>query len=1041
MTAFVTAEAAGATVLGEALGAACLTDEGALVQHLARQAHCDEPARQRITARALRLVQAVREDAARSGGLDAFLQTYGLDSQEGVLLLCLAEALLRIPDSGTADALIADRIGRGDWRAHLDDGATLFVNASTWGLLLTGALLSPDAGRARRPLGWLRELVTRLGEPVVRAALRQAMQILGEQFVFGADLDGALARSRAKAAGECHTFDMLGEAALGATDARRHLQDYRDAIAAIGRQREAAGPGPVDSVSVKLSALHPRYELAQRTRVLQELLPLLQTLLLQASQAGVPLTIDAEECERLELSLQLFAHLLEHPAAGHPGALGLAVQAYQKRAPVVIDWLAGLARARGRRIGVRLVKGAYWDSEIKRAQQAGLADYPVYTRKLHTDVAYLACARRLHAHREWIGGQFATHNAHTVAWIAELYAGEAVEFQRLHGMGVALYRAVLEGAADVRASVRIYAPVGPHAELLPYLVRRLLENGANTSFVHRAADRRLDPHEVVRDPTLQPDLGVAAELPRPPQLYGAARRNSAGVNLFDLRQWQSLQYECRAAAAEPWLAQAVVDGQARSGALRPSFDPAALERRIGQWCPASPADVERAAESAAAAGPQWDRLGGEARALILERAADLFEAARGPLLARCVREGGRTLMDSLGEWREAVDFLRYYAQQARALFAGEQPLPGPDGERNALRLQARGVFACISPWNFPLALFTGQVAAALAAGNSVLAKPAEQTPLTAALACELLHAAGVPPEVLQFLPGDGVVGAQLCRDLRVDGVAFTGSTQTAQTIARLLAARDGPIATLIAETGGVNALIADSSALLAQLVPDAIASAFNSAGQRCSAARVLFAQTEICAPLLEALAGAMDELRLGDPGLLATDVGPLIDADALAALRAHEARLAALGAIVHRAPSAALNGHFFAPLLARLERLTQLPEEVFGPVLHVIPWQAAELERVVADINASGHGLTLGIHTRIESRAEWIARAARVGNVYVNRNMIGAVVGVQPFGGRGRSGTGPKAGGPQTLQRYATEQCVAVNSAAIGGNAALLRRG
>jgi RHH-type proline utilization regulon transcriptional repressor/proline dehydrogenase/delta 1-pyrroline-5-carboxylate dehydrogenase len=837
---------------------------------------------------------------------------------------------------------------------------------------------------------------------------------------------------------------------MNSRDARHHLEAYRDAVAQVGRaaQQSAGAALPLavrNSVSVKLSALHPRYELAQRERVHAELLPAISELLAQAEQAGIGLTIDAEECERLELSLQLFERLLLTSAAARPGQLGLAVQAYQKRSLRVIDWLVTRLRASGRHITMRLVKGAYWDTEIKRTQQAGLASYPVFTRKQHTDIAYLACARRLAANRDVISAQFATHNAHTVAYVAELYGPDAsaFEFQRLHGMGEALYGAVRSGAAGAQHACRVYAPVGPQSELLPYLVRRLLENGANTSFVHRAGDRGQAASEVVRDPT-DPQTGGAApyaiSLAEPGSMFAPERRNSPGINLYDSGVLAQLAGEFTAASRTEWLARPVIGGSGVSGQTTPVINPADHADLVGECVNATAQQVEQAARIAVDSWPEWDSAGGAQRAAVLERAADLFERERAGLLARCVREAGKTLADSVSEWREAIDFLRYYAAQARGGFTIDLALPGPAGEANSLRLRARGVFGCISPWNFPLAIFTGQIAAALAAGNSVLAKPAEQTPLTAAFATGLLHQAGVPGGVLQLLPGDGAVGGAITRLECLAGVAFTGSSETAQLIARSLAARNGPIATLIAETGGQNALIADSSALVEQVVQDLLASSYNSAGQRCSAVRVLYVQEELAPRLIEALCGAMDELVLGDPALLSTDIGPLIDAQALAGLELHARRLGAAGQVLHRGrpPRSGLAGFYFAPLLAEIGAIGELESEVFGPALHVVRFRAADIARVVDDINATGYGLTLGIHTRIETRAQQIAQRARVGNVYVNRNTIGAVVGVQPFGGCNRSGTGPKAGGPHYLHRFASEQCLTVNTAAVGGNAALL---
>ncbi|HEV7632730.1 MAG TPA: L-glutamate gamma-semialdehyde dehydrogenase, partial [Steroidobacteraceae bacterium] len=991
-----------------------LADEATVVRRLADRARLPAGESLAVQQRALQLVDAVRRQEAegrRGGGnLEAFLQQYSLASQEGVILMCLAEALLRIPDAATADALIADRIGGGSWSDHLGDSDSLLVNASTWGLMLTGRLVAFERSSMASPLSWVASLAGRLGEPVVRAALRQAMRIMGHQFVMGRDIEEALRRATGE--GEAryrHSFDMLGEAALSQADADRYFDAYIESIAAIGRHVQGRSELEAPGISVKLSALHPRYEYAQQQRVLRELTPRLAQLLRAARDAGIGLTVDAEESERLELSLRLCTAMLQDPAGRDYAGFGLAVQAYQKRAPAVLDFLAQTAREQRRRICVRLVKGAYWDSEIKRAQERGLAGFPVYTRKINTDVAYLACARQLHATGETIYPQFATHNAHTVAYVLELFADRPAgyEFQRLHGMGEALYAQVIAGHP-----CRVYAPVGAHKDLLPYLVRRLLENGANSSFVNRIVDERLSPDDVVRDPQVEVDSQTAVAHPRialPGQLYGAARANSRGVNLAD--EWELGQLQRDVAAAGLVTLQN-----------------------------ATMAGVAAAVSAAADAQREWDVLGAAGRAAVLERAADFFEQDRAALIAHCIREGGRTLADSISEVREAIDYLRYYAAQARKEMGSEQVLAGPVGEYNALRWRGRGVFACISPWNFPVAIFTGQIAAALSAGNAVIAKPAEQTPLCGAFAVELLHRAGVPRATLQLLAGDGRTGAALVADPRIAGVAFTGSTSTARAIAVSLAARDGPIATLIAETGGLNALIADSSALPEQLVPDVIASAFNSAGQRCSALRVLFVQEDIADRVLQLLAGAMDELVIGDPALLSTDVGPVIDAAALAALERHAAYIATRALWQHRRPLPAVRpaGTWFAPLAVEVDLADVPKEEVFGPILHIVRFAGRDIEGLVDIINGWGYGLTLGIHTRIERLAQSIAARALVGNVYVNRNVIGAVVGVQPFGGRGLSGTGPKAGGPGYLPRFATEQTVSINTSAVGGNASLL---
>jgi RHH-type transcriptional regulator, proline utilization regulon repressor / proline dehydrogenase / delta 1-pyrroline-5-carboxylate dehydrogenase len=1039
------------TSVGAAINERYLAPETQIVRSLADLARLPPERREAVQRRALALVSAVRDAKPSGSGLDAFLREYHLGSREGVILMCLAEALLRIPDAETADRLIADKIPSGDWEDHLGDSESLFVNASTWGLMLTGRIVDVDRAELGSVRSWFARLTSRIGEPVARSAMRQAMRILGHQFVMGRDIGEALERtggSRERA--YRYSFDMLGESALTAHDADKYFEKYRAAIIAVGRHAQPE----VDitarhSISVKLSALHPRYELAQKDRVMQELAPRLHALVKLAQQSGIGLTVDAEEADRLELSLLLIDSVLASDLLEGYAGFGLAVQAYQRRAYKVLEWLAARSRQLKRKISVRLVKGAYWDSEIKRAQERGLASYPVFTRKPSTDASYLACARLLSTTKDVIYPQFATHNAQTVAYVAEVFGNTAgsFEYQRLHGMGEELYSQVvspMSGPEQGGHACRVYAPVGPHEDLLPYLVRRLLENGANTSFVNRIVDARLPAEAIVTDPIAQVDGYTEVPHPRivePPRIYGMDRTNSKGVNFADGAELRAIKAECEAAAAITWHATALVDGKPGLGETVKLFNPANESQVVGMVVQATAADAERAIASAHAAQPWWDALGADKRAAILLKAADAFEANRGQFLARCTLEAGKTLSDGVAEVREAVDFLRYYASQARAEFGGEKVLVGPTGERNALRLRGRGVFACISPWNFPLAIFTGQIGAALAAGNAVIAKPAEQTPLTAALAVQLLHDAGVPPEVLQFLPGDGAtVGAALTRDVRLAGVAFTGSTDTARLIERSLAARNGSIATLIAETGGLNAMIVDSSALAEQVVLDAVASGFNSAGQRCSALRVLLLQQEIAPRVLELLAGYMEELRIGDPALLATDVGPVIDRDALKMLEEHATRITARAPWHHRIqlPPAAKNGRFFAPLAVEVSSLQSLEREVFGPIVHVVRYKASELDKVVDAVNAMGYGLTLGVHTRIDSIAQRIARRARVGNVYVNRNMIGAVVGVQPFGGTGLSGTGPKAGGPHYLHRFGTEQTVTINTAAVGGNASLL---
>ncbi len=1008
------------SAVGAALNPQFLAAEDEALRRLCDLARLAPTEGEAVQAQALRLVLGVRAARSRGSGLDALLRQYHLASPEGVVLMCLAEALLRIPDARTADRLIADKLAEGDWERHLGDSDSLLVNASTWGLMLTGRLveLNPDDLGSLR--GWFGRLATRLSEPVARAALRQAMRVLGHQFVMGRSIHEALERTTGGAESRyAYSFDMLGESAITATDAQRYFEKYRDAIDEIGRHvagRPFEGVRP--GISVKLSALHPRYEFLQRERVLRELGPLLLALVTQARAAGIGLTVDAEEADRLELSLQLIEGVLRSPVTGGYEGFGLAVQAYQKRGYGVLQWLIRRAGELQRRITVRLVKGAYWDSEIKRAQERGLAGFPVFTRKFNTDVSYLACARLLATHRNVIYPQFATHNAHTVAYVLRLMAGSAsgqFEFQRLHGMGEELYEQLIGApiGGEPVPVCRVYAPVGPHEDLLPYLVRRLLENGANTSFVNRILDERLPPEQIIADPVAEADRTEPAAEPRialPAQLFGAQRRNSRGVNFADGAQLQTLLEECERAS--------------------PGIVPVAQ---------ASGQDVEQALNKASAAWAAWNQRSFEQRAALLERAAELFELHRAELIARCVLEAGRTVPDSAAEVREAIDFLRYYAAQARVLGAPVQ-LPGPTGERNTLRLRGRGVFACISPWNFPVSIFTGQVSAALVTGNCVIAKPAEQTPLCAVMVVDLLHRAGVPAAVLGLLVGGPAVGEALTCDARIAGVVFTGSTQTARRIEHNLAARTGAIATLIAETGGINVMLVDSSALPEQVALDSIASAFNSAGQRCSALRILLLQEEIAPRVLQLLAGQMDELRVGPSWRLDTDVGPVIDDEALADLQAYATRILAGARWHHRAAlgEGSAAGRYFAPLAVEVASLAVVQREVFGPVLHVVRYAARDLDALIDSINQMGYGLTLGIHTRIDSAAQSIADRVQVGNVYVNRNMIGAVVGVQPFGGSGLSGTGPKAGGPHYLSRFVTEQTLTVNTAALGGNASLL---
>jgi RHH-type proline utilization regulon transcriptional repressor/proline dehydrogenase/delta 1-pyrroline-5-carboxylate dehydrogenase len=1044
MTHFPTLERADG--IARAINPQYLTEEQPLVRALADHARLPESAARNAGARALSLVQAVRAASGSGGALDAFLRQYSLASREGVILMCLAEALLRIPDGETADRLIADKIPSGAWDEHLGDSESMLVNASTWGLMLTGRVVALDRNEVGEARSWYSRLVGKLGEPVARAALKQAMRILGHQFVMGRDIEAALSRAAGKEERDYrYSFDMLGEAALTRADAERYREKYAAAIAAVGRAVEARDSITArHSISIKLSALHPRYEFAQTPRVLAELSPVIESLVRMGRDAGIGVTLDAEEAERLELSLLLVDKLLASEVTRGYAGFGLAVQAYQKRAYSTIEWLIKRLRETDRRVTLRLVKGAYWDTEIKRAQERGLAGYPVFTRKPNTDVSYLACARLLESAGDRIHPQFATHNAHTIAHVAEVFGGDAnrFEFQRLHGMGAELYDSVVRGPWG-KFACRVYAPVGAHEDLLPYLVRRLLENGANTSFVNRIVDASLPAEEVVADPIAEVDALERVAHPRiplPANLFAPERVNSAGFNFADGQAVDALLKDCLRASQQPWSAAPIVSGQTRAGKASALFNPADTTEQIGSVAAADSAAVDSAIAAALRAQEDWDAVGGERRAGVLERAATLFEEQTPALVARCVREAGKTLPDAIGEVREAVDFLRYYATRARRDFSHESALPGPTGERNLMRLRGKGVFGCISPWNFPLAIYTGQIAAALAAGNTVIAKPAEQTPLTAAFATGLMLQAGVPPDALHFMPGDGAeVGGALTRDPRLAGVVFTGSTDTARLIERSMAARPGAIGTLIAETGGLNVMLADSSALAEQLVLDVVQSGFNSAGQRCSALRVLLVQEEIATRVKTLLAGCMDELVLGDPARLATDVGPVIDDEAMATLEKHATQIVKGASWSHRAPAAAKSrGRFFAPLAVEIESLGALRREVFGPVVHLVTYRARDLDAMVAAVNALGYGLTLGIHTRIDGLAQRIARTLRVGNVYINRNMIGAVVGVQPFGGMGLSGTGPKAGGPHYLHRMATEQTITTNTAAIGGNAGLL---
>jgi RHH-type proline utilization regulon transcriptional repressor/proline dehydrogenase/delta 1-pyrroline-5-carboxylate dehydrogenase len=977
-----------------------------------------------VQTRARSLVRAAR--AAYKPGADVtdFLKEYGLGTTEGVALLCLAEALLRIPDAATADALIEDRIGGGDWQHHVGRGESLAVNASAWAFMLTGRVLTVEEAQHGIAASIAR-MIRRMGEPVIRTALRRGMRVLARQFVMGRTIDEALARANTTEGRRWrYSFDMLGEAAKTQADAERYRRSYIDAIGAIGRAAAGRAPADAPQISVKLSALHPRYEDLQQARCVPALITALGTLALAAKQHAIGLTIDAEEADRLELSLDILDAVLgDARLAGWEG-LGLAVQAYQKRASAVLDWVAALGRRTAHRIPVRLVKGAYWDTEIKLAQVQGHADYPVFTRKAATDVSWLANAQRILAAGDAIDPAFATHNAHSLAFVLATAVGAKFEMQRLHGMGEALY----DGVVGPACPVRVYAPVGTHEDLLAYLVRRLLENGANTSFVHRLVDASVPEDAIIDDPVARVrSVGLTPNprIPLPRDLY-PDRRNSAGVDLADRDEVAALVNDIAGPVPKLPLSDA-----------REIRSPADRRILVGHVTDATPADIDSALDRLHAGWRDWDAAGGAHRATVLERAADLIEAARTELLALLAREAGKTLADGIAEIREAVDFCRWYAARAREQFAGPREFPGPTGERNTWELGGRGVFAAISPWNFPLSIFIGQVTAALAAGNAVAAKPAEQTPLIAERAVALLRQAGVPDTVLALLQGDGNVGQALVADPRIAGVAFTGGTDTAQAIARSLAQRGGPLVPFIAETGGINAMIVDSSALPEQVVTDVLAGAFGAAGQRCSALRLLCLQEDTADRVLHMLQGAAETLVIGDPLDPATDVGPVIDAAARDALQRASAGLGT-ALFELRLPPGTGHGTFFAPRAFVLDGAGDLQAEIFGPVLCIVRYAADRLDTLLESIEAIGYGLTLGIHTRIESTQSRITQRLRIGNTYINRNQVGAVVGVQPFGGRGLSGTGPKAGGPITLYRFAEERVVSVNTAAAGGNAALL---
>jgi RHH-type proline utilization regulon transcriptional repressor/proline dehydrogenase/delta 1-pyrroline-5-carboxylate dehydrogenase len=1023
---------------GVAFQAPYAPPDEAIAAGLLDQASGDADGERRIDAYATRLIEGIRSNAGGLGGIEDFLHAYSLSTKEGLALMVLAEALLRVPDAATADRLIEDKLATGDWSSHNVKSSALLVSASAWTLGITARIIQPG----ETPDTILESLLKRLGLPAVRAATRQAMRLLASHFVLGQTIESALDRARTERAAR-YSFDMLGEGARTAADAERYFASYAHAIDAIAANAGSAASASRPSISVKLSALHPRFEAISRDQVMTELVPRALELVRMARAHELNFTIDAEEADRLELTLVVIAAVLPDPSLRGWDGFGLAVQAYLKRAPAVIDWLGETARGLGRRLMVRLVKGAYWDTEVKRAQERGLPDYPVFTRKAMTDLCYVACTRKLLAARARLYPQFATHNALTVASVIE-YAGgvEGYEFQRLHGMGEVLYDLLL--ADYPTAACRVYAPVGGHRDLLAYLVRRLLENGANSSFVSVAADPSVPIASILRRPQDRigdPQHARNPKIPLPRDLYAPDRRNSSGIEFGDRASVDALLAAIRNGTM-PEAAAPLIDGRVRDGVARTVHSPID-GKAVGRVSEANDALAAAAMEAAQTGFADWTASPAEVRAGVLECASDLLETGRGRLIALLQAEGGKTLDDAVAEVREAVDFCRYYAVAARRGLA-PQLLPGPTGERNELRYRGRGVFVCISPWNFPLSIFLGQVVAALAAGNSVVAKPAEQTPLIAAAAVRLLHQAGVPPSALHLVPGDGKVGAALVADRRVAGVAFTGSTEVARAINRTLAAKDAAIVPLIAETGGINPMIVDATALPEQVTDDVVASAFRSAGQRCSALRLLCLQEDVAEPILDMIAGATRALNLGDPRELSTHVGPVIDAEAKERLDRWIADHDSAGRVRFRwdrFKSLPAVGNYVAPTIITLERARDLREEVFGPILHVVRWRAEALDTLLDDIAGNGYGLTLGIHSRIDTTAAHIAARLGSGNVYVNRNMIGAVVGSQPFGGSGLSGTGPKAGGPNYLRRFVTEQVVTVNTAAAGGNASLLAAG
>ena len=1005
-----------------AISAAAFEDEPTVLKRLSERLSSYEKLLPRIAQEAEKVVLRLRKEGV-GHGVEAFLQEYGLNTKEGIAIMSLAEALLRIPDTHTADDLIRDKFDGREWDKHLGRSESLLVNASSWGLLLTGKMLEFSTPAGQQAGVMLRKLVGKLGEPSVREALRQAVRYIGTQFVMGTDIHEAMARAQsAHKRGYMMSYDILGEGARTASQAEAYYQEYSEALEAI-----AAAKNPVlPSLSIKLSALHPKYYTVKYDRLEAELLPKLKTLCLRAKETGVIISIDAEESYRLDIHMKLFESLLLDETLKGSNVVGFVLQTYQKRAHRVVEWLADLAKETGSRIPVRLVKGAYWDTEIKLAQQGGLEGYPVFTRKGNTDLSYLACAEAMLANKQAFYPQFATHNAHTLIAVREMAADSGwkqgeYEFQRLHGMGKKLYDQLI---GDIPC--RVYAPVGRHKDLLAYLIRRLLENGANSSFVNQLMDETFPIEVLLADPLAkirERGFGVHPDIPLPSEIYGD-RENPQGYDIGNAAHLAQLKSSIQPPTFEEKGDKAVTNPTTGAEISKINF--------------ASEQQVNEAIASAKQAQVSWNEQPVNERAAILNKAADLLLQNEAELLSLCTYEAGKTILDAIAELREAVDFCRYYAIQAQGDMV-PKILPGPTGESNELYLHGRGVFVCISPWNFPLAIFMGQVAAALVTGNAVVAKPAEQTPLVALRAVELLHEGGVPKQVLQLLVGKGsIIGQAMVEHPDIAGVCFTGSVPVARQVNQTIAARDGAIIPLIAETGGQNCMIVDSTALLEQAVDDILLSAFGSAGQRCSALRVLLVQEEIAEECLAMIQEAMDELKLGDPTNFATDVGPVIDVRAQESLMAHIAEMEKQGRIVKKLEASKLKGSFVPPHLIQLDSIDQLSSEHFGPILHVVNFKAEEFEQLPERINATGFGLTFGLHSRIEDHWELVQQKVHAGNLYINRNMTGAVVGVQPFGGEGFSGTGPKAGGPHYLHRFMSERTVTINTAAIGGNLELL---